>query len=281
VSTNPNRVPAGVSTGGQFATGARAESEAALAAPAPARLRDRYRVVAAGTEHVTVADPDDPQGMPAFDGAAEVAVDRLAPGYYVATGDGGETVTLHVPAADDQIEWDNDLDAGGAPTMTAEVDGIPVHLTFQFEHSTFDGLDVRISGRLTGETFQDAETGEWHARSTVTDQGVCVADLDAAARWHVERATPIAWETTENGPLGTLTGKVHGVEVKGVYETGSGQEFRVDLFSGASQLGQVYYEASEGGWRAFVAGAGTTAAATGLPSRDAAIRRVVDGYRAL
>jgi hypothetical protein len=279
VSTNPNRVPAGVSTGGQFANGARAESEAALTAPAPAapvRLRDRYRVVAGGMEHVTVADPDDPQGMPAFDGAAEVAVDRLAPGYYVATGDGGEAVTLHVPAGDDQVEWDDDVDADGAPTMSAEVDGTPVHLTFP--SGIFDSADVRVDGQLVGQALEDTE-GQWHARSTATYQDGRLNGLDAAVRWHVERATPIAWETTESGPLGTITGKVHGLDVKGVYETGSGQEFRVDLFSGDSQLGQVYYEASEGGWRAFVAGPGNTPAATGLASRDVAIRHVVDGQR--
>ncbi|WP_251153604.1 hypothetical protein [Cellulosimicrobium sp. Marseille-Q4280] len=279
MSTNPNRVPAGVSTGGQFATGARAESEASLTAAeqTPARLRDRYPVVTGGL-HVTVADPDDPQGMPAYDGDAEVANERLAPGYYVANTEDGQTVTLHVPAPDDQIEWDNIVDADGAPTMFAEVDGMPVHVTFL--PGTFDGADVRVGGQLVGEAFEDSETGKWHTRSTATSLSGYLDDLDAAARWHVERATPITWETTENGPLGALTGTVHGTPVRGVYETDSGQEFRIDLFSGKDQLGQVYYEQSEGGWRAFVAGEGVKPAATGLASRDVAIRHVVDGRQA-
>ena len=88
MTTSPNRVPAGVSAGGQFATGARDESEAHLPAAEPRP--------AAAEEWVSITDPDDPTGMPAFDGPAGQAHERLVPGRYLATNDDGDEVLVEV-----------------------------------------------------------------------------------------------------------------------------------------------------------------------------------------
>jgi len=158
--TDRNRVSAGVRTGGQFAHEQRRESDAHLdAEPRIARPR----------ELVEVVDPDDPHGMPAFDGLVEDAPRSLEPGFYEATTDYGERVTLHVPATETgQIEWRHGYDEQRS-WSAATVRGIDVTVYQDLGGVETDPFDVDREGTSIGQVYFDHDEGGW--RSFVAHAG--------------------------------------------------------------------------------------------------------------
>lgn len=52
---------------------------------------------------VTITDPDNPAGSPAYDGPASDAHKTLSPGTYKATDDNGNPVTVRVTSSESHI----------------------------------------------------------------------------------------------------------------------------------------------------------------------------------
>jgi hypothetical protein len=150
------RVHKGTTSGGQFAATSKDEPSVELHAITDPSLT------------VTVPDPDDPFGMPIYEGPAADAGGRLVPGMYPAYASDDDDPTDYVLVVPDPaaVVWVDDP-SGGTHARRGVVSGVDVMTAFTDPSASDD--DVQMWRTVTrvgdtaplGTTSFDWESGLW------------------------------------------------------------------------------------------------------------------------
>ena len=142
---------------GKFALKDLAEADVQLHAPADPSTK------------VSVPDPDDPFGLPIFEGPAAGAGQMLIPGSYTAYGfddpDMAYLLTVPNPA---QIEWAGDLASDGVRTAT--IDGRSVTTAMAYAGDDSDDATaprtVKVNRQPAGQVYFSFDDSGWRASSS-------------------------------------------------------------------------------------------------------------------
>lgn len=181
MARSPKRQPPGITTGGQFATDPRPETEVGLTAP-----------VAADDVVVTIDDPDDPFGTPLYEGRAGDATRVLAPGTYAAVGldDNATAWTVVVPDAPTAqqepelapVVWSGTSTRDHLQVLHGSVDGTEFEAVCEASEDPADPYTMRVlvDGKETGSTYRmPSPSTLWRVFTT---DGSTAAPTTAASR---------------------------------------------------------------------------------------------------